>query len=45
MSVRDTGHYRAFVQIKPGAVVSGNSATVLLHAASTKAKGKKKKKG
>ncbi|HSZ15208.1 MAG TPA: hypothetical protein VK790_14315 [Solirubrobacteraceae bacterium] len=44
VSVRDTGHYRAFVQIKPGAVVSGSSSTVLLHAASTKAKRKKNKK-
>jgi hypothetical protein len=42
VSIRDTGHYRAYVQVTPGVVVSGSSATVLLHAAPTKAKRKKK---
>jgi hypothetical protein len=42
VSVRDTGRYRAFVQVQPGAVGSGASTTVTLHAASTKAKKKKK---
>jgi hypothetical protein len=42
VSVRDAGRYRAFVQVKPGAVGSGASTTVTLHAASTKAKKKKK---
>jgi hypothetical protein len=44
VSVRDAGRYRAFVQVQPGAIGSGASTTVTLHAASTKAK-KKKKKG
>jgi hypothetical protein len=42
VSIRTTGRYRVLVQVKPGAVVSGTSSTVLLHAASTKAKKKKK---
>jgi hypothetical protein len=45
MNVAATGHYRAFVVLPPGAIVSGHSATVLLHAApSAKDKKKKKKK-
>lgn len=44
VSIHDTGHYRAFVQVAVGAVGSGGSSTVLLHAPSTKSK-KKKKKG
>jgi hypothetical protein len=43
VSVRDTGRYRAFVQVNPGAVGSGASSTVTLHG--TSAKAKKKKKG
>lgn len=43
VSVKTTGHYRAFVEIPPGAIVSGHSSSVLIHAApSTKKKGKKK---
>jgi hypothetical protein len=42
VSVRNTGRYRAFVQVQPGAIGSGASTTVTLHAASTKAKKKKK---
>jgi hypothetical protein len=40
VSIRETGHYRAFVQLVPGPVASGSSSTtVLLHAAAkTKAK-------
>jgi hypothetical protein len=43
VSITDAGHYRVFVQVKPGAVVSGHSETVLLDAPSKKAKHKKKK--
>jgi hypothetical protein len=42
VSVRETGHYRALVQVKPGPLASGSSSTVLLHAPATQ---KKKKKG
>lgn len=44
VSIHDTGHYRAFVQVAAGAVGSGGSSTVLLHAPSTKSR-KKKKQG
>ncbi len=44
VSVRQTGHYRAFVQVAAGALGSGGSSTVLLHAPSTKSR-KKKAKG
>jgi hypothetical protein len=38
-TVRHGGHYRAFVKLKPGPLVSGSSTqTVLLHAAPTKRK-------
>jgi hypothetical protein len=38
-TVRHGGHYRAFVKLKPGPLVSGTSTqTVLLHAAPTKRK-------
>jgi hypothetical protein len=43
VNVATTGHYRVLVQIPPGPLVSGHSATVLLHAPAT-TKGKKKKK-
>jgi hypothetical protein len=38
VSVRHTGRYRAYVQVKKGPLVSGSSATVVLHAATGKAK-------
>jgi hypothetical protein len=41
VSIADAGHYRVFVQVKPGAVVSGHSGDVLLDAPK-KAKHKKK---
>jgi hypothetical protein len=41
LSVRDAGHYRAFVQVRPGPLASGTSSTVLLNAAKKKAKKKK----
>jgi hypothetical protein len=44
--VLTTGRYRALVRVRPGAVISGSSATVLLHAGPStgnKAKPKKKK--
>ncbi len=43
-NVSTTGHYRAFVQIPPGAVVSGHSSSVLIHAAPNTKKNKKKGK-
>jgi hypothetical protein len=44
ISVRHTGRYRAYVKLSTGALVSGASATVLLHAAPGSG-GKPKKKG
>lgn len=44
VNVSDTGHYRAFVEIPPGAVVSGHSSSLLLHAAPNPKKEKKRKK-
>lgn len=44
VSVRTAGHYRAFVQVRPGPLVSGHSSTVLLHAAPSDGKKKKKEK-
>ena len=38
--VRQAGHYRAFVQVENGAVTSGSSSTVLLHAPADKKKTK-----
>jgi hypothetical protein len=43
VSIADAGHYRAFVQVKPGPVASGHSNSVLLDAPAKKAKRKKKK--
>jgi hypothetical protein len=37
VSIRHGGRYRAYVHVKKGALVSGSSATVLLHAATVKA--------
>jgi hypothetical protein len=42
VSIADAGHYRVFVQVKPGAVVSGHSGSVLLDAPARKTKHKKK---
>jgi hypothetical protein len=42
ISIRQTGHYRAFVQVAAGAVGSGGSSTVLLHVPSTTKKKNKK---
>ena len=42
VSIRDAGHYRAFVEVRPGPLVSGHSSTVLLRAAPSD--GKKKRK-
>jgi hypothetical protein len=42
VSIADAGHYRVFVQVKPGAVVSGHSGSVLLDAPAKKTKHKKK---
>jgi hypothetical protein len=39
--LRNTGRYRAFVQVRPGPLGSGHSTSILLHAAA----GKKRKKG
>ena len=39
VSIRDAGRYRAFVEIRPGLLVSGHSTSILLRAAP---KGKKK---
>jgi hypothetical protein len=44
VSVRASGHYRAFVEVRPGPLVSGHSSTVLLHAAPGATKKKKRKK-
>ena len=41
VSVKETGHYRAFIEVRPGPLASGASSTVLLHAP---AGAKKKKK-
>jgi hypothetical protein len=43
VDIATTGHYRVLVQIPPGALVSGHSTTVLLHAPAT-TKDKKRKK-
>jgi hypothetical protein len=42
--ITTTGHYRAFVVLPPGAIVSGHSATVLLHTPPSTKKKKNKKK-
>ncbi len=42
VKVRNAGHYRAFVEVSPGALVSGTSSSVLVHAPAKKAKHKKK---
>jgi len=42
VSVRRGGRYRAFVKLRPGALVSGTSPAITLHA-TAKPKGKKKK--
>lgn len=44
ISVQDTGHYRAVVEVRPGPLASGSSTTVLLHAPASNKKNKKKKK-
>lgn len=44
VNVATTGRYRVIVEVPPGALVSGHSTTVLLHAHAT-TKGKAKKKG
>ncbi len=41
VNVRDSGHYRAFVEIRPGPFVSGHSQSVLLHAPAKKTGTKK----
>ena len=43
VSVQDTGHYRAVVEVRPGALASGSSTTVLLHAPTSDRKKRKKK--
>jgi hypothetical protein len=43
VSIRDAGHYRAFVEVRPGPLVSGHSSTVQLSAAPSDGKKKKKK--
>jgi hypothetical protein len=45
VSIRISGHYRAFVDVLPGPLASGHSSTVLLHAAPSDGKKRKKKKG
>lgn len=42
VTIADAGHYRAFVELPSGPLVSGHSQTVLLQAATTKVKGKNK---
>jgi hypothetical protein len=42
VKVRDSGSYRAFVEVRPGPVASGTSTSVTVHAPATKAKHKKK---
>jgi hypothetical protein len=42
VSVSDTGHYRAVVEVRPGPVASGDSVTVSLHAPASKKKKKKR---
>ena len=44
VDVSTTGRYRAFVEIPPGALVSGRSSSVLIHAAPSPKRDKKKKK-
>ncbi|HTD08825.1 MAG TPA: hypothetical protein VK680_08035 [Solirubrobacteraceae bacterium] len=43
VSVKETGHYRAVVEVRPGPLASGASSTVLLHAPASVKKQKKKK--
>jgi hypothetical protein len=43
VSIADAGHYRAFVQVKPGPVASGHSGNVLLDAPAKKTKRKNRK--
>jgi hypothetical protein len=43
VNVQDTGHYRAVVEVRPGPLASGSSATVLLHAPASDKKKKKRK--
>ncbi len=42
VNVRDAGRYRALVEIRPGPLTSGHSSTILLHAPTTKKKGKQR---
>jgi hypothetical protein len=42
VSVKESGHYRAFVEVRPGPLASGASSTVLLHAPASVKKKKKK---
>jgi hypothetical protein len=44
VSISDAGRYRAFVEVRPGALVGGHSATIALHAAPSKKKSKEKEK-
>jgi hypothetical protein len=44
VSVQDTGHYRAVVEVRSGPLASGSSTTVLLHAPASDKKKKKKRK-
>jgi hypothetical protein len=41
VKVRDAGRYRAFVEVRPGPVVSGTSSSVTVHAPAKKAKKKR----
>jgi hypothetical protein len=41
VKVRDAGRYRAFVEVRPGPVVSGTSSSVVVHAPAKKAKKKR----
>lgn len=40
VKVRQTGRYRAFVQVRPGPLASGHSSSIPLHAVATKKRGK-----
>jgi hypothetical protein len=44
VSVQDSGHYRAVVEVRPGPLASGSSTTVLLHAPASDKKKKKKRR-
>jgi hypothetical protein len=43
VSISDAGNYRAFIEVRPGPLVSGHSLSVALRATPTAAKKKKKK--